>query len=102
MIRRPPRSTLFPYTTLFRSLGAEARDALGRRKASQFAIEAGGPCRAIACRRGNGAVPCQDPGGTRHPALEFPSPAARGRGGGGDRGRERARRSGLCPAVQRL
>src|SRR2546421_6940929 len=30
MIRRPPRSTLFPYTTLFRSLpggGAEARQA---------------------------------------------------------------------------
>src|SRR2546422_6310165 len=25
MIRRPPRSTLFPYTTLFRSLDAEAR-----------------------------------------------------------------------------
>src|SRR3712207_8666551 len=24
MIRRPPRSTLFPYTTLFRSLGDEA------------------------------------------------------------------------------
>src|SRR5258707_7921232 len=24
MIRRPPRSTLFPYTTLFRSLGAIA------------------------------------------------------------------------------
>src|SRR5256885_2804467 len=23
MIRRPPRSTLFPYTTLFRSLGIE-------------------------------------------------------------------------------
>src|SRR3712207_7643763 len=38
MIRRPPRSTLFPYTTLFRSLlegveelgGAEADDVLGR------------------------------------------------------------------------
>src|SRR2546422_3517989 len=27
MIRRPPRSTLFPYTTLFRSVGALARDA---------------------------------------------------------------------------
>src|SRR3712207_7589054 len=31
MIRRPPRSTLFPYTTLFRSLGVrpgvEMRDA---------------------------------------------------------------------------
>src|SRR2546430_4341508 len=24
MIRRPPRSTLFPYTTLFRSQGAES------------------------------------------------------------------------------
>src|SRR3712207_8670535 len=26
MIRRPPRSTLFPYTTLFRSAVGEARD----------------------------------------------------------------------------
>src|SRR5260221_10303584 len=26
MIRRPPRSTLFPYTTLFRSLGHAQRD----------------------------------------------------------------------------
>src|SRR2546428_6721035 len=26
MIRRPPRSTLFPYTTLFRSLAAPALD----------------------------------------------------------------------------
>src|SRR2546425_5341798 len=26
MIRRPPRSTLFPYTTLFRSVPAEDRD----------------------------------------------------------------------------
>src|SRR5687767_15619207 len=25
MIRRPPRSTLFPYTTLFRSSGPESR-----------------------------------------------------------------------------
>src|SRR5688572_30955197 len=28
MIRRPPRSTLFPYTTLFRSPAAVARHAL--------------------------------------------------------------------------
>src|SRR3712207_6889912 len=27
MIRRPPRSTLFPYTTLFRSLGAGRQQA---------------------------------------------------------------------------
>src|SRR3712207_8094738 len=26
MIRRPPRSTLFPYTTLFRSLDGEPRE----------------------------------------------------------------------------
>src|SRR3712207_8958387 len=26
MIRRPPRSTLFPYTTLFRSVDQRARD----------------------------------------------------------------------------
>src|SRR2546430_15825372 len=37
MIRRPPRSTLFPYTTLFRSLCA--------RLADQCARLAGGPCR---------------------------------------------------------
>src|SRR2546430_14633625 len=29
MIRRPPRSTLFPYTTLFRSAEHEATDPLG-------------------------------------------------------------------------
>src|SRR2546426_7512996 len=30
MIRRPPRSTLFPYTTLFRSQGRVHRHAPGR------------------------------------------------------------------------
>src|SRR3712207_7096723 len=35
MIRRPPRSTLFPYTTLFRSADLEdgrAADAVGRQE----------------------------------------------------------------------
>src|SRR5471030_3379577 len=31
MIRRPPRSTLFPYTTLFRSPGPEASARCGER-----------------------------------------------------------------------
>src|SRR2546422_7742918 len=31
MIRRPPRSTLFPYTTLFRSLGFESLTAVDLR-----------------------------------------------------------------------
>src|SRR2546426_12826107 len=30
MIRRPPRSTLFPYTTLFRSVGRGARQSAAR------------------------------------------------------------------------
>src|SRR3989442_9422538 len=30
MIRRPPRSTLFPYTTLFRSRHARLSEAAGR------------------------------------------------------------------------
>src|SRR5256885_9218538 len=33
MIRRPPRSTLFPYTTLFRSHSSRARAASGGRAA---------------------------------------------------------------------
>src|SRR5438105_8980814 len=31
MLRRPPRSTLFPYTTLFRSVTGEAVHAAARR-----------------------------------------------------------------------
>src|SRR2546427_3150512 len=31
MIRRPPRSTLFPYTTLFRSTGFEPRSSSARK-----------------------------------------------------------------------
>src|SRR2546427_7871551 len=31
MIRRPPRSTLFPYTTLFRSAQSEARTGVHNR-----------------------------------------------------------------------
>src|SRR2546422_1408709 len=34
MIRRPPRSTLFPYTTLFRSRSAAARTAVAIAPAS--------------------------------------------------------------------
>src|SRR5260370_32388413 len=30
MIRRPPRSTLFPYTTLFRSIGVQGSDAIAK------------------------------------------------------------------------
>src|SRR5687767_16017092 len=37
MLRRPPRSTLFPYTTLFRSIP-------GNCQAGQYGLTAAGPC----------------------------------------------------------
>src|SRR5256886_6604250 len=38
MIRRPPRSTLFPYTTLFRSLKSLMQDTLGAACLAQAGI----------------------------------------------------------------
>src|SRR5687767_15767013 len=37
LVRRPPRSTLFPYTTLFRSLGERALEATHRLDLGQLA-----------------------------------------------------------------
>src|SRR3712207_7265973 len=58
MIRRPPRSTLFPYTTLFRSLlpqeAGEVRGRLGQAGAGRLAVgeagDAGGAADAAARR----------------------------------------------------
>src|SRR5256885_5509249 len=38
MIRRPPRSTLFPYTTLFRSIPKRKRRHSKERRRSEFEI----------------------------------------------------------------
>src|SRR3712207_6959510 len=43
MIRRPPRSTLFPYTTLFRSEGFSARDVAWSPDGARLAVLAGPP-----------------------------------------------------------
>src|SRR3712207_8831472 len=59
MIRRPPRSTLFPYTTLFRS----SRTPSSRGGAAAL-VPRRGPCRAE---------------GARHPGLVRARPPARGR-----------------------
>src|SRR5690606_41800784 len=42
MIRRPPRSTLFPYTTLFRSPGAGRQQAAADRRRPRFEALGGG------------------------------------------------------------
>src|SRR2546430_7315568 len=57
MIRRPPRSTLFPYTTLFRSTAREsvrASDLVARLGADQFALllpEAGADAASAVIRK---------------------------------------------------
>src|SRR3712207_9044679 len=67
MIRRPPRSTLFPYTTLFRSLQA----ALGRDAAVEDACAVAGVLDADAQLGGSG----------RHPVGDGQGPFVERRGG---------------------
>src|SRR5256885_5389404 len=50
MIRRPPRSTLFPYTTLFRS-GADARGVRGGRGGAHLVRHAHLHAHSAAARR---------------------------------------------------
>src|SRR3712207_9511609 len=86
MIRRPPRSTLFPYTTLFRS-----DSGLGR---SSGTAGVGFPADPVAGRRplvGRGARRARRPvaghrGAVRSPRrrrLAGPAPGGRGGGRGG-------------------
>src|SRR3989442_5495635 len=99
MIRRPPRSTLFPYTTLFRSLAlkevfdlrhhsrrvdtvpghvdfdARRRVAGGGAQAPDHALD----LVLAPCRGGGGALPPAHPGPDGHPlggAAPAPRPAA--------------------------
>src|SRR5258708_14377270 len=58
MIRRPPRSTLFPYTTLFRSLGCTGGDQRQHRRTrpahdGRHVISARQPCQR---RRARGCL----------------------------------------------
>src|SRR2546430_9545845 len=62
MIRRPPRSTLFPYTTLFRS-----RLSLHRRDQNAYAGDDDGPSqRVLRERRPSGCGGRRDGNETRH------------------------------------
>src|SRR5688572_31696616 len=62
MLRPPPRSTLFPYTTLFRSRAGEDQRALARR-AVRRQVRQGTALRGsrgrerMACRHHGGAAP---------------------------------------------
>src|SRR3712207_8655506 len=88
MIRRPPRSTLFPYTTLFRSTGVLAQRA-GRRDVVRARRLQRGLPRLLRGAGGDGT------GG------DWDDQRGEGGGGGdGDRGNGRA--NVLTPATPKL
>src|SRR3712207_8147202 len=72
MIRRPPRSTLFPYTTLFRSGGGTSDDGLTGRIRTGPGLGQGPagrqPCDGGADDRLGRALPAAGP--TGHPRSE--------------------------------
>src|SRR5256885_5339974 len=72
MIRRPPRSTLFPYTTLFRSQGGGAEQRRGRLVGEPAGGCLAGPRRQPRCP----ARPGRSAGQPDHGALQ-PSAADR-------------------------
>src|SRR5256885_9780631 len=55
MIRRPPRSTLFPYTTLFRSYSASVPSMPGISPLSEPCTE--GPIRSVSYRKPRKMIP---------------------------------------------
>src|SRR5256885_9833129 len=69
MIRRPPRSTLFPYTTLFRSIAGDARAGVHDRvPAPDQSVEQGRLADVGAADDGDGggaAHPCPTPNAER-------------------------------------
>src|SRR2546422_7555126 len=75
MIRRPPRSTLFPYTTLFRS----------HQRPDQPCRESGKDAEPADCRHAQSAGEGQTAGGGGHRGREAPL------GAGGHREEERRR-----------
>src|ERR1043165_7144925 len=105
MIRQPPRSTLFPYTTLFRSHGRRAlavlpggavRRARGARPLPAGHPAGGGPQGAERAQRrlgGPGLCP-------RRPGRRLRLAYARRRPGGAPDGRERRRHRVLLWLLQ--
>src|SRR5256885_6787849 len=74
MIRRPPRSTLFPYTTLFRSGGARRSVGIRQSPAPKRAARKQSPgnaaTRRISIGAPPGALPCKEPGRVAAPEAD--------------------------------
>src|SRR2546422_6825391 len=65
MIRRPPRSTLFPYTTLFRSRELEVGLAAGEAACIAAAEQPVEPARILRCIDPRGERRARGPAGAR-------------------------------------
>src|SRR3712207_7677983 len=72
MIRRPPRSTLFPYTTLFRSADDDEAVRCRERGARRVPVDAPGPLDETADRAVLLAAGAVD--GRSRPLVEIPQP----------------------------
>src|SRR5467141_3676585 len=90
MIRRPPRSTLFPYTTLFRSDSAARRLRHGLPRPLARRARRGGPVRTVPAPRGRLAGAVHRAAARAGAGL---GPAAGGTGLVCARGRRRAARA---------
>src|SRR5690242_21316284 len=77
MLRRPPRSTLFPYTTLFRSLALEMPWRAGRRRARRVSDQLCAPLRGDQ-ERDRPARPLCEPGNLRRRSNRPPVARAAG------------------------
>src|SRR5256885_7512842 len=88
MIRRPPRSTLFPYTTLFRSRAEQGGTGISERENEARSARSGGepargPADAALDAGPHGAGP------VRAPALRRGRPGRAAAAGGGEGGGDR-------------
>src|SRR3712207_8035307 len=71
MIRRPPRSTLFPYTTLFRSRRVDAGREVAAPEPREGDARAAGPAARARDRRAAGGAGRGAPGAGRHRRAEI-------------------------------
>src|SRR3989454_518789 len=92
MIRRPPRSTLFPYTTLFRSITGEHGVGLDKLRYMPLIFDAESLTAMRAVRR------VWDPEERVNPGKVVPVHACREWSGIGTRNAERGTRNPIAPS----
>src|SRR5438034_10523350 len=110
MLRRPPRSTLFPYTTLFRSHGGDGARGPAAGRGTRALDAGGGPAIGRASARTDlrlSAAPAASAGPPGGSGRDVVSGRGRRLGPAGPRGRaapdagSRGRSSGACTTGRR-